>query len=342
MRILVTGAHGYVGSVVVPFLRHHGHTVHGLDCGYFADDVLYAPADGPYTRADARDEDTWKAINLAHFQGIVHLAALSNDPMGELNEALTYAVNRDCSLDLARRARDAGVERFVFASSCSVYGVGDDAARIETSALSPQTAYARSKVEVELPLLALKSPSFAPCALRFATAFGVSARLRLDIVVNNLVAWAVTQNAIRLDSDGTPWRPLVHVEDMARTILACLEGPTAAISGEVFNVGREDNTLQVRQIAELVAVAVPTARVSIGTKTGADTRSYQVSFQKLRHHLPGLELRWSVAEGIAELASAMRKHGLTQERFEGREFVRLRQLKHLLDTGTIDGELRYG
>jgi nucleoside-diphosphate-sugar epimerase len=340
MRILVTGSQGYVGSVLVPFLRAAGHDVHGVDCGYFRDGILYPVYDGPHTTGDVRDASTWTALDLGAFDGVVHLAALSNDPVGELDENLTYAINRVASIDLAKRARAAGVSRFVFASSCSVYGLGDDDARIETSALSPQTAYARSKIDVEAPVLALRDERFTPVGLRFATAFGASPRLRLDIVVNNLVGWAVTHNAIRLDSDGTPWRPLVHVEDMARTILACLEAPHGDVAGEVFNVGREDNTLQVRQIAELVARAMPSASLSVGTKSGADTRSYQVSFAKLRKHLPSLTLAWSVERGVDELVRAMRSHGMTKERFEGREFVRLRQLKHLLETGAVDGQLR--
>jgi nucleoside-diphosphate-sugar epimerase len=340
MRVLVTGSQGYVGSVLVPFLRAAGHEVHGMDIGYFADGLLYGVDDGPVLRGDVRDEASWARLDLAAFDGVVHLAALSNDPLGELDEGLTYAINRDASVALAARARAAGVRRFVFASSCSVYGLGDDAARVETSALSPQTAYAKSKIEVEAPVLAMRDERFSPTGLRFATAFGASPRLRLDIVVNNLTGCAIAQGAIRLESDGTPWRPLVHVEDMARTILACLEADAAAVAGEVFNVGREDNTLQVRGIAELVAAAIPGAALSIGSKTGADTRSYQVSFAKLRAHLPHLALRWSVEEGIAELARAMRTNGLTAERFAGREFVRLRQLRHLMDTGAVDGALR--
>lgn len=340
MRILVTGSQGYVGSVLVPFLRAAGHDVTGLDLGYFADGVLYAVDDGTVLRGDVRDEETWSAIDLGAFEGVVHLAALSNDPLGELDEGLTYAINRDASIALARRARAAGVRSFVFASSCSVYGLGDDGARVETSAVSPQTAYARSKIEVEAPVLALRDSRFSPTGLRFATAFGASSRLRLDLVVNNLTGCAIAHGAIRLESDGTPWRPLVHVEDMAATIRACLEAEPAAVAGEIFNVGIEANTLQVRAIAERVAAAVPGAALSIGSKTGADTRSYQVSFAKLRAHLPRLALRWSVDAGIAELVSRMRAHGLTAARFDGREFVRLRQLRHLLETGAVDANLR--
>jgi len=338
MRILVTGHLGYIGAVLAPLLAAGRHEVEGFDADlYRGCDFGHAP-DGVAGRiGDVRD---LRPADLSGFDAVVHLAALSNDPLGSLDPALTLDVNAEGTLRLARAAREAGVRRFVFASSCSMYGAsGTDDALDESAPLHPLTAYAESKVRAEEGLFALAGPEFAPVSMRNATVFGVSPRLRLDIVLNNLAAWAHTTGRIRLLSDGTAWRPLVHVRDLAKTALALLAAPEDQIGGEAFNVGTDAQNYLVRDLAEIVS-EVTGCEVEMAEGSSADDRSYRVDFSKLRTAFPDLSLDWDAERGAHELADAYRDVGLTTADFDGDCYVRVRRLQTQLDAGELNGDLR--
>ena len=339
MKVLVAGDRGYIGAVLVPFLRAAGHHVDGLDLGlYEGCDFGPGPGDaGPHPARDIRDA---VAAELAGYDAVVCLAALSNDPLGDLNAAATHSVNLEGTLRLARAARQAAAMRFLFASSCSLYGAAGSASVAEDADLFPVTAYGAAKVAAERELSLLAGDAFSPTYLRIATAYGVSPRLRLDIVVNNLTAIAVTAGRVRLESDGSSWRPLVHVQDICRAFLAVLEAPREIVHDQAFNVGRARDNVQIRDLAELVHGAVPGSTVSFADGAEPDVRNYRVDFSKLNDTFPDLELSWHVRAGIDELARAYTEQGMTYDDFNSSRFVRLRRIRDLQSAGLLDDMLR--
>jgi nucleoside-diphosphate-sugar epimerase len=339
MKVLVAGDGGYIGAVLVPLFQAAGHEVDGLDLGLYEGCDLgpAAPHNAGWLPLDMRDVT---AARLAGYDAVVCLAALSNDPLGDLNPAATYSVNLDGTLHLARMAKEAGVARFLFSSSCSLYGAARSAAVAEDADLNPVTAYGETKVRAERELSKLADDNFSPTYLRNATAYDASTRLRLDIVVNNLTAVALTTGKVRLESDGTPWRPLVHIEDISRAFLAVLEAPRELVHDEAFNVGRSQDNVQVRDIAELVREAVPGSGLSFADGAGPDLRNYRVDFAKLNDTFPDLDLRWTVRDGAAEMAAAYADRGLDYDGFTSTRFVRLRRINELLEGGHLDQMLR--
>ncbi|NEB76748.1 SDR family oxidoreductase [Streptomyces sp. SID14478] len=338
MRVLLTGHQGYLGTVMAPVLAAAGHEVVGLDAGLFADCVLGPPpADPSGHRVDLRDVT---AEHVAGVDAVIHLAALSNDPLGSLAPELTYDINHHASVRLARLAREAGVRRFLYASTCSVYGAaGGDELVGEDAPLRPVTPYAESKVRVEDDLHALADDDFTPVYMRNATAFGYSPRLRADIVLNNLVGHALLSGEVLVMSDGTPWRPLVHAGDIARAFAAALTAPREAVHDRAFNIGSEVNNVTVAEIAEQVAEAVSGSKVRITGENGADPRSYRVDFARFRAAIPGFDCEWTVKRGALELCDAYRNFGLTREDFEQR-FTRLAVLRAASEAGAVDDTLR--
>jgi len=334
MRICVTGSEGYLGSLLVPELLKRGHQVVGLDTGFYKERSLYRP--GWDTAAtitkDLRQVDE---KDLAGFDAMVHMAELSNDPAGQLAPNITYDINHKGSVHLAEMARKAGVKRFVYMSSCSVYGVADKDFVDEQSPVNPQTAYAVCKSYVERDVKPLATSSFSPTFMRNATAYGASPKMRFDIVLNNLSGLAWTTKEIKMTSDGTPWRPLVHGLDIAGSIIAVLDAPKDAIHNEVFNVGDGAHNYRVKEVAEIVAAAFPGCKVSFGDNS-SDNRSYRVNFDKIRKHLPGFKCEWDAKRGAEQLAALFKKIDMTPEVFQFRTFTRLKQLEYLIRTSQID------
>jgi nucleoside-diphosphate-sugar epimerase len=346
MRVLVTGNLGYIGVVVTATLQAAGHAVVGLDADYYYDGAFEYPGqpardDIPAGGQILKDIRDVVPADLVGIDAVVHLAALSNDPMGELDPGLTEAINYRASVDLARLARDVGARRFLFSSSCSVYGQGAQQALTEESALNPLTAYARSKVETEVGLSTLAGPDFSPVYLRNATAYGLSRMLRFDLVVNNLTGSAVATGRVQLTSDGRAWRPIVHIRDIARAFQVMLEAPQETVHNQAFNVGSEADNYQVREIATRVAGIVPGSQVTFREGASADSRNYNVSFAKIRRLLPEFRPTWTLTDGIREIAQACQAAQLTPEAFNGRRFTRLKQLSYLLESQQIDPALRW-
>ena len=336
MKVLLTGVEGYIGSLLAPLLLEDGFDVLGLDTGYYREGWLYSDTKqlACFPKIINKDLRLVAPNDLEGCDAVVHLAELSNDPLGENNPEVTYKINHQGSVQLAENAKRVGIKRFVYTSSCSVYGAGEGVLD-ETSATNPQTAYAICKTLVEKDVGSLADINFSPVFLRNATAYGASPRMRFDIVLNNLSGYAWTTKKIQMTSDGSPWRPLVHVLDICEAIRCALKAPESSIHGEVFNVGHNGDNFRVREIAEIVGATFPGCEVTLGS-SGGDNRSYQVCFDKISTQLPGFECRWDARKGAEQLREIFERVALDRSIFEGRYFTRLKSLRHLIETNQID------
>ena len=341
MRILVTGHDGYIGAVMVPMLKDAGHEVVGLD-NYLFEKCTFGQmetSDVPSLRRDIRDVQT---ADLDGFDAVIHLAALSNDPLGDLNPECTYEINHRGAVRLAQLTKEAGVPRFLFSSSCSLYGVSDGMSTLrEDAPFNPATPYGASKIRVEEDVSLLADDNFSPTFLRNATAYGLSPKLRADLVVNNLVGFAYTTGEVLISSDGTPWRPLVHVEDISRAFLAVLHAPKTLIHNQAFNVGQTTENYQIRDIAQMVKEAVPGSTITYAAGGGPDPRCYRVDCQKLATTLPEFAPRWTVRRGIEQLYAAYQANHLSTDEFLGTTYLRLKHIRKLQNEGRLDATLRW-
>ena len=339
MKVLVTGSQGYIGTVLTPMLKAAGHEVLGLDSDLFRNCTFpVGLIEIPFICKDIRDID-YK--DLDDFDAIMHLAGLSNDPLGDLNPDLTYDINHKASVRLAEMAKKKGIRRFIFSSSCSNYGAGGENWLDEKSAFKPVTPYGKSKVLVEQEVAQLADKDFSPTFLRNATAYGVSPRLRFDLVLNNLVAWAFTTGKVHIKSDGTPWRPIVHIRDIAQAFIAVLEAPLEIVHNQAFNVGRNEDNFRIREIAEIVKETVPNSKVEYAQGASPDKRCYRVNTSKILKTLSDFQPQWNTRKGAKELYLAYKQFGLRLEDFEGIKYQRIAHMKHLLKTGIVDDTLRW-
>ena len=337
MKVLVTGHKGYIGTILVPMLKEYGHEVTGLDTDLFRD-CTYGELDLQIPEI-IKDIRNVTISDVDGFDAIMHLAGLSNDPLGNLNEQLTYDINHLASVNLAKLAKQAGVKRFLFSSTCSNYGAGGDDWLTETSPFNPVSAYGISKVRTEQDITKLADDSFSPIYLRNSTAYGVSPRLRFDLVLNNLVAWAFTTGKVLLKSDGTSWRPIIHIEDISRAFIALLHAPKDKIHNEAFNIARKEDNYQIRQIAEIVAEVVPNSKVELSDDHFPDPRNYKVDSTKIDTLIPEFKPEWNVKNGAIQLYESYKEHGITLEEFEGIKYQRIGHLKNLLEKGKVTSDL---
>jgi nucleoside-diphosphate-sugar epimerase len=339
MKVLVTGDRGYIGCLMTKGLAERGHEVVGLDTDYFCDgDFGTKPAGCLSSKKDLRD---LTAADLPRVDAVIHLAALSNDPLGNLRSEWTFDINHKATVRMAELAKRAGVRRFLYSSSCSMYGAAGNDILTEEAPLNPVTPYAVSKVRSEQDLSRLADEHFSPTFLRNATVYGASPRLRIDIVLNNLMGWAVTSGKVCILSDGTPWRPMVHVQDLIKSFIFVLEAPVDLIHNQAFNVGANSENYQVRDLAEAVRQVVPKSSIEYAGQGGPDPRNYRVSFDKFARTFPEFQPRWNAQRGAQELYEAYREVGMTSEMFQGRKFIRLKQLEYLLATKQLDDSLRW-
>jgi nucleoside-diphosphate-sugar epimerase len=336
MRVLVTGTEGYIGSLLGPLLLERGHDVVGVDTGFYKAGWLYNNGMRVTAKTLNKDIRRLEPVDFEGVDAVVHMAELSNDPVGQLAPAITYEINHKGSLHIAELAKASGVERFVYTSSCSVYGVATEECVTEDSPVNPQTAYAVCKTLVERDVAQLADDDFSPTFLRNATAFGASPRMRFDIVLNNLSGLAWTTKDIRMESDGTPWRPFIHALDICKAIACTLEAPRQAVHNEVFNVGDTRSNYQVREIADIVAEVFAGCKITLANTTGPDNRSYRVSFEKIREALPAFSCDWDALKGARQLRATFERIDLTEEMFFSRGFTRLKQIEYLIRTQQID------
>lgn len=350
MRVLVTGHNGYVGTIMVPMLIEAGHEVVGLDTNLYRGATFGDELPTPTFKEVQKDIRDIEPEDLEGFDGIIHLAGLSNDPLGDLNPELTFDINYRASVGLAEMAKEVGIPRFIFSSSCSNYGAGVEDYLDETSDFNPVTPYGRSKVMVEQDVSKMADDDFSPTFLRSGTAYGVSPRLRFDLVLNNLTAWAYTTGTVLLKSDGTPWRPIVHIEDMSRAFLAVLEAPRDKIHNEAFNVGRSTENYQIRDMASIVAETVPGSQVEYAANAkdakkdfnvGADKRDYRVNCDKIATTLPNFQPQWTARKGAQELYEAYKAVDLQPNEYEGPRYRRLAHIKKLMENGRLSQNLRW-
>ncbi len=339
MRVLVSGHGGYIGTVLVPMLQERGHEVAGLDTNYFGRCLFTGEL--PQLEAVTKDIRDIDAADVAGFEAIIHLAGLSNDPLGDYRPHLTEDINETAAIKLARLAKEAGAQRFLFASSCSNYGAGGADFLDENAAFNPVTPYGVSKAKVEAALHELADTHFTPTYLRASTAYGVSPLLRFDLVINNLTAWAFTTGLVYLKSDGTPWRPVVHVEDIASSYIAALEAPRETVHDRAFNVGTTTENYQIRELAEIVRDIVPGCRIEYAPDAGPDMRCYRVDCNRIARELHGFKPQWTARRGVQQLYDVYKQVGLTLEEFEGERYMRIAHVKKLVSDGLLDEDLRW-